>query len=108
MSRKLSKINGQWWIVGVPNDEKLPDLPGIGPYANKWDADEDMEGLERYGTLKPRDISIDSKAKFTLANEPAKKKPAPYFDQPGLQKNLIDGCDCLPGQLDLFTEGELR
>ena len=30
-------------------------------------------------------------------------KRAEFHDQPSLQKNLIDGLECLPGQLDLFT-----
>lgn len=31
-----------------------------------------------------------------------KKKPPSFHSQPGLQKNLVDGLDALPGQLDLF------
>lgn len=57
---KLSKINNQWWITDCPPDHKLPELPGIGPYDNRWDAEADLEGLERYDSYKPREISVDS------------------------------------------------
>lgn len=36
--------------------------------------------------------------------EQGKRKPKQFHDQPGLQRNLIDGLDCLPGQMDLFNE----
>jgi hypothetical protein len=40
---------------------------------------------------------------FKLANDPAPHKPAQFDnDDPRRQRTLIDGLQCLPGQLDLF------
>ena len=39
---------------------------------------------------------------FTLANDPRKHRPRKFDDDPARQRVLIDGLDCLPGQLDLF------
>lgn len=40
---------------------------------------------------------------FALANDAPKHKPATFGTQDKtLQKVLVDGMDCLPGQLDLF------
>ena len=60
---KLSKIDGAWWIVDCPPGYALPELPGIGPYDSRWDADDDREGLERSSKLPPRSVSVDSNAK---------------------------------------------
>ena len=54
------KIGQEWWIVDCPEGWRLPSLPGIGPYTSRWDADEDMEGLLRFPTFTPREISVDS------------------------------------------------
>lgn len=51
---RLEKRNGQWWIADVPGS------PDQGPYSDRWEADDDMEGLQRYETLKPHEISVDS------------------------------------------------
>ena len=44
---------------------------------------------------------------FALEVPPASawrgKKADQFHDQAGLQRNLIDGLDALPGQMDLFT-----
>lgn len=39
---------------------------------------------------------------FTLDPTPAPQKPVRAADVPTTQKKLLDGLDCLPGQLDLF------
>lgn len=56
--RKLD--DGKWWIVGVPDDCKLPELPGVGPYENRWDAEDALESQEKYDNWKPHEISCDS------------------------------------------------
>lgn len=51
---KAIKRPDGWYIVDVPGS------PDQGPYASRWEAEEDLEGLERYETLKPHEISCDS------------------------------------------------
>lgn len=78
---KLQKINNEWWIIDCHPDEKRPELPGIGPYASKWDAQEDMDGLERYRTLTPRQISVDSKARKETHGKDSTRSDQPSNDQ---------------------------
>lgn len=59
----LKKIDDQWWIMGAPSDWVADGLPGIGPYASRWDAEDDKEGLEKYPDWTPRQISVDSPAR---------------------------------------------
>lgn len=40
---------------------------------------------------------------FQLQNDPPKRLPAHFDNQDATkQRSLVDGMDCLPGQLDLF------
>jgi hypothetical protein len=39
---------------------------------------------------------------FTLRNDPPAPKRARFDDEPTRQRVLVEGMDCLPGQLDLF------
>lgn len=45
----------------------------------------------------------DRQERFELRNDPPPHKPATFHgNENTLQKKLIDGLDCLPGQQDLF------
>lgn len=41
-------------------------------------------------------------AKFTLRNDAPPPTRARFDSEPTRQRKLLDGLDCLPGQLDLF------
>ena len=47
--------------------------------------------------------SVQADEPFTLANDPPRKPVATFDDQEKTRQTvLIEGLDCLPGQLDLF------
>ena len=63
---------------------------------------ERVSELEREG-MTTSDAQGVADAEFVLRNAPAGRKKTNFGDQEHrLQKKLIDGLDCLPGQQDLF------
>lgn len=54
----------------------------------------------RAASLRERLANCDE---FELVNDPPRRKAADFGDQENTrQRVLVDGLDCLPGQLDLF------
>ncbi len=50
----------------------------------------------------PRPMLPEPDADFELRNDPPAHKPQQFDEEPLRQRVLVDGMNCLPGQLDLF------
>jgi hypothetical protein len=51
------KIDGKWWITGVPGMEP----PGCGPYDTRDEAEGDRRGLERFDVGTGAPDRVDSR-----------------------------------------------